>query len=129
MIFSKQSTHQPTIKSVIASYSSLCFSLSIFGLSCRTAGITILGKSSSGGGNFLWPLLMSLFEPIFMSVLLTKTLLLYPFVFPMSKFKSLGSMYICLCPLKNLPLITHVLTPPDTSQYRCQQNSLCLSVP
>ena len=30
----------------------------------------------------------------FMSVLLTKIFLLYPFVFPMLKFKSLGSMYV-----------------------------------
>ena len=43
-------------------------------------------------GNFLWSLFISLFEPILMSVLLTRILLLYPFVGPMFKFKSLGSM-------------------------------------
>lgn len=48
----------------------------------------------SGGvmGNFLWPLFTSLLGPILMSVLLTKTLLLYPAVFLMFMFKLLGSM-------------------------------------
>ena len=39
-------------------------------------------------------LFMSLFEPVFMSVLLTKLLLLYPFVFSMLNFKSLGSIHM-----------------------------------
>ena len=74
----------PTVKSMMTSFSWLCFFVSIFRLSCRTAGITILGH---GGGKFLWSLFISLFESIFMPVLPTKILLLYPF---------LRSMYITL---------------------------------
>ena len=50
---------------------------------------------SSGGvtSSFLRSLFISLFEPIFISLLLTKIFLLYLFVFPMFKFKLLGSMY------------------------------------
>ena len=76
----------------MTSFSSLGFSVSIFTLSCWVVGITILG--ASGVGNFLWSLFISLFEAIFMSLLVTKIFLLYPFVFPMFKFKLLGSMYM-----------------------------------
>ena len=48
----------------------------------------------SGGVTGDYFLFMSLFEPILMFVLLTKILLLYPFVFLMFKFKLLGNMYI-----------------------------------
>ena len=37
---------------------------------------------------------ISLFEPIFIAVLLTRILLLYPSFFPMAKFKFLGSIYM-----------------------------------
>ena len=49
----KMISNQPTVKSVMTSFSSLCFSANIFGLSCRATGITILGTSSSGKDNFL----------------------------------------------------------------------------
>ena len=89
-------SNQPSPNNQMTSFSSLFFSVGIFWLSGQTAGITILGISSSGGvtGNFLGSLFISLFEPIFMSVLLTKILLLYPSVLPMLQFKSLGSMYM-----------------------------------
>ena len=55
----------------------------------------ILFLTKSWWGQFFMILVfISLFEPIFMPVLLTKILLLYPFVFPMLKLKSLRSMYM-----------------------------------
>ena len=60
--------------------------------SCRAAGFTVLGTCN--GVNFLWFLFIFLFEPIFISALLTKILLFYTFVFPMLKFKLFGSMYM-----------------------------------
>ena len=80
----------------MTSFSTLCFSISILRLcglvpptrSCQAKGI------DTSGGNFLWSLFISLFESIFMPVLLTRILLLYPFFFPIFKFRLLGSMYI-----------------------------------
>ena len=111
----------------MASFSSLRFSVSIFRLcgivvptgSCQTAGITALGISGLSTGNFLRSLFISLFEPIVMSVLLTKLLLLCSFFYPMFKLKLLGSIYMPV-PTENLPLIKHALTLLDTFQYRYQ---------
>ena len=44
--------------------------------------------------NSLWSLFISLLEPIFIPVLRTRILLLYPSFFPMAQFKLLGSMYM-----------------------------------
>ena len=44
--------------------------------------------------NFLWCLFISMIEPIFVSVLLAKILLLYPTAFSMLNFKLLGSIYM-----------------------------------
>ena len=81
-----------TIKSVMVSFSSLCFSVSIL----RLCGFVVSNGSYRAGGlatgNFL--LLLCLFEPVFMPVLLTKILLLYPSFFPMAQLKLLGSIYI-----------------------------------
>ena len=81
----------------MTSFSSFCFSLSIFRLcrivvpvdSFQSAEITVLD-----GVNFLRSLFISLFELIFMSVLLTRILLLYRSFFLMFKFKLLESIYI-----------------------------------
>ena len=92
----------PTIKRVMASFTLLCFWVSIFKLcnfflstgSCRISGITALDTSSVITSNFLRLLFKSLFRPIFMPVLLTKILLLYPFLIAMLNFKLLESMYM-----------------------------------
>ena len=92
----------PTIKSVMASFTLLCFWVSISKLcnffvstgSCRISGITALDTSSVITSNFLRLLFKSLFRPIFMPVLLTKILLLYPFLIAMLNFKLLESMYM-----------------------------------
>ena len=105
----------PTIKSAMTSFSLLFFSVSIFRLSCRAAVIIILGISSSGWvmGNFLWSLFISClcYSPKFFCCILLSSLCL-----SLNRLEAC----MCLCPLKNLPLIMHIQTSADTSQYRCQ---------
>ena len=117
----------PTIKSVITSFSSLRFLVSLYGLSRRTARwsfidlFNILGVSSSGGatGYFLWPCLcpcLSQFSCLCCSLNFCCYILSSFLCLILNHLEA----YICLCLLKNLLLITHVLTHPDKSQYRSQ---------
>ena len=97
---------------IMASFSSLCLYVSIL----RSDLVTSNGSCRATGlatDNFLRSLFISLFEPIFMSVLLTKILLLYPSFFSMAKIKLLGSIYIYLLLLKNLLFRMYALAIPD----------------
>ena len=74
---------------------SSCFIRSLFHLFLALWSFSSV-LDTFGGVNFLWFLFISLFKPIFKSVLLTKISLLYPFVFPMFKFKLFRRMYISM---------------------------------
>ena len=126
----------PTINYIMASLSSLCFSVSIFKFSCWVirrsfAGLSVLfiiitlscatlpALPSTSEDNFYDPCLclcLSQFSCLCCSIKFCCCILLF---FQCLSFSHLEAcIYPCL--LKNLLLITHVLAPPDTSQYQWQ---------